>query len=213
MSKIGKHRKALLALAVLIALLAATAVAYAEDALPFTDISGHWAKDSIVRVAQRGIVKGHADGTFGPDEYVTRAQMATFMDREQQEAMTPVEPRRGCPACHQGHYSLKNEAEEKGGAVHSGLADDAGVNECLNCHAPGTGDREGKGVVAPISLRDIVHPAHMGSKIFVNRYMGNCFTCHNVDGTGEFQVLTQAVTVDEKGIPETLPIPGAQDPR
>lgn len=95
----------------------------------------------------------------------------------------------GPPACRAQHTVMAaetagkgGEAEEKGGAVHSGLADDAGV-------------------------------AHMGSKIFVNRYMGNCFTCHNVDGTGEFQVLTQAVTVDEKGIPETLPIPGAQDPR
>src|SRR5450759_5162493 len=36
-------------------LLGAGTIAYAADALPFTDIAGHWAQDAIVRVAARGI--------------------------------------------------------------------------------------------------------------------------------------------------------------
>ncbi|MCZ7663581.1 MAG: S-layer homology domain-containing protein [Thermoleophilia bacterium] len=197
--------------AVAAVLLSAGAVAYAADALPFSDIAGHWAQDEIVRVAGRGIVEGHNDGTFGPDEFVTRAQMAVFMDREAAEESKPIDARRGCPDCHQGKYSLKHEAVEKGGAVHESLADEADINVCLACHAPGTGDREGKGVVAPLSLRDIVHPVHMGSKTFTGHYMGNCFTCHNVDGEGAFQVLSQAVDTDSKGVPDVAPIPGAQD--
>ena len=66
-------------------------------ALPFTDISGHWAEQAIVNLAARGIIAGHADGTFGPDEAVTRAQVATFLDRLNTEAMTPVDGKEGLP--------------------------------------------------------------------------------------------------------------------
>lgn len=196
------------------AVLAFSAVAYADNGLPFSDIAGHWAEDEIASQAERGVVKGHEDGTFGPDEYVTRAQMVTFLDREQEleeaAAEEPVEARRGCAACHQGKYSLKNEAVEKGGSLHESLSEDAGLSDCLACHAPGTGAKEGQGKMAPLSLRDIVHPVHMGSKIFTGHYMGNCFTCHNVDGEGTFQVLGEALAADDKGIPDTDEEPGEE---
>lgn len=210
--KIAKPRmskRLALILVPVVLVLVGTGVAFAADALPFSDIEGHWAQDAIVNLADRGIIQGHADGTFGPEENVTRAQVATFLDRLEEEAMEPVAANRGCPDCHQGAYTLKNEAVEKGGAVHEGLADDVGVTGCLACHAAGSGAREDMGNIAPLSLRDIVHPVHMGSKIFTTHYMGNCFTCHNVDGEGEFEVLTQAVDTDEHGIPDEVPIPGA----
>ena len=51
----------------------------------------------------------------------------------------------------------------------------------------------------------------MGSQFFKLHYGGNCFTCHNVNGEGAFELLTEAVEVNEKGVPdpENLPIPGA----
>jgi nitrate reductase cytochrome c-type subunit len=209
-----KRRKRVLLVAVaLVLIFGFGAVAYAADALPFSDIAGHWAQDAIVSLADRGIIAGHSDGTFGPDELVTRAQVATFLDREAQEAEAPVDARRGCPDCHVGPYSLKNEAVSRGGDLHEILSDDSDVNVCLSCHAPGTGDRVGMGSMAPLSLRDIVHPAHMSSKIFTGHYVGNCFTCHNVDGDGLFQVLSAAVDTDARGIPDTVPIPGAQNSR
>lgn len=210
-----KRRKRVILVAVaLVLVFGFGAVAYAADALPFSDIAGHWAQDAIVRLADRGIILGHADGTFGPEEFVTRAQAATFLDREAQEAAAPVDALRGCPDCHVGPYSLKHEAVSRGGTTaHEGLRDDSDINICLACHAPGTGDRMGMGNVAPLSLRDIVHPAHMSSKIFTGHYVGNCFTCHNVDGEGVFQVLSAAVDTDARGVPDTVPIPGAQDPR
>jgi hypothetical protein len=187
-------------------------VAYAADAPPFTDISGNFAEQAIINLAARGIILGHPDGTFGPNEYVTRAQVAAFLDRLHTESLTDIPMNRGCPDCHQGPYTLKAEAVNNGGALHNGLPDDAGVVDCLVCHGPGTGAQEGKGNLAPISLRDIVHPVHMGSKIFTTEFVGNCFSCHNVSGDGTFQILSQAVDTNDKGIPDTLPIPGAIDP-
>jgi mono/diheme cytochrome c family protein len=137
--------------------------------------------------------------------------------------------RRGCPACHvlvdpeTGQFTLPYEAHERAearGRQHPAVAldgtslevtEEANVITCLQCHAPGTGSRAGLGTVAPLALRDIVHPAHMSSQIFKLHYGGNCFTCHNVNGEGEFELLTQAVEVNEKGVPDpnNLPIPGA----
>ncbi len=141
------------------------------------------------------------------------------------------EPSRGCPACHvlvdpeTGGYTLAFEAHERveargEGRHHPEVAPDGtslehdqevNVTTCLQCHAAGTGAREGKGVIAPLMLRDIVHPAHMGSQYFKLHYGGSCFTCHNVNGEGEWELLTEAVDVNEKGVPNPnkLPIPGA----
>jgi thiosulfate dehydrogenase len=139
------------------------------------------------------------------------------------------EQQRGCPACHvlvdaeDGKYTLPFEAHERAevrGNEHPSVApdgtslaptDEVNVTTCLQCHAPGSGDREGKGVIAPLSLRDIVHPAHMSSQWFKLHYGGNCFTCHNVNGEGDFELLTEAVDVNEKGVPnpENMPIPGS----
>lgn len=140
------------------------------------------------------------------------------------------EVRRGCPACHvvidpaTGKYSLPFEAHERAearGEKHPETApdgtsikatDDVNVTVCLQCHAAGTGDRSDRGNVAPLSLRDIVHPAHMSSQYFKLHYSGDCFTCHNIGTDGNWYLLTEKVEVNEKGVPaddEALPIPGA----
>ena len=139
------------------------------------------------------------------------------------------EVRRGCPACHvlvnpeTGQFTLPYEAKERAearGSEHPEVAPDGtslapteevNVATCLQCHASGTGDRAGKGVVAPLALRDIVHPAHMNSQFFKLHYGGNCFTCHNVNGEGEWELLSEKVEVNDKGVPnpESLPIPGS----
>jgi N-acetylmuramoyl-L-alanine amidase len=45
------------------------------------DITGHWAEQSIRKAIEKGVIKGHSDGRFGPDEPVTRAQLAVILDR------------------------------------------------------------------------------------------------------------------------------------
>ena len=89
-------------------------------------------------------------------------------------------------------------------AVHSILADNAAVATCLACHAPGLGAQAGKGNAAPISLRDIVHPVHMGSKIFSVEYLGDCLTCHSVSGDGTFEVIS----LDGSASGHPLPLTG-----
>jgi len=43
------------------------------------DYKGHWAESSIEKVKQEGLMSGFPDGSFKPDEPVTRAQLATVI--------------------------------------------------------------------------------------------------------------------------------------
>ena len=54
-----------------------------EDVMPasFSDISGHWAEDYINRAASAGIILGYEDGTFRPDQDITRAEAMTIINR------------------------------------------------------------------------------------------------------------------------------------
>lgn len=47
----------------------------------FSDISGHWAEAEIKRAAALGWIAGYADGTFRPNDYITRAQAVTMINR------------------------------------------------------------------------------------------------------------------------------------
>lgn len=123
-------------------------------------------------------------------------------------------PKRGCTACHAlvdpatGFATLAYEAKVRGGPDHPPLPFDTPVTTCLSCHAPGKGEGAGMGVVAPKMLRDIVHPAHLNSPTFTTRYKGNCFTCHNVTGDGQFVLLGEKLKTDFRGIPSEVPVSG-----
>lgn len=54
---------------------------YKEEEMPKDDITGHWAEDAIRRCMKRKIITGFPDGTFRPNEPVTRAEAATMIDR------------------------------------------------------------------------------------------------------------------------------------
>lgn len=45
----------------------------------FNDISGHWAESTINKWGDNGIISGYPDGTFRPDEPVTRAELAKIL--------------------------------------------------------------------------------------------------------------------------------------
>jgi hypothetical protein len=47
----------------------------------FNDISGHWAMDDIIFAAQIGLVSGYPDGTFKPEQPITRAEFITLVNR------------------------------------------------------------------------------------------------------------------------------------
>ena len=46
-----------------------------------TDIAGHWAEEEIERAVALGWVQGFTDGTFRPNENITRAQAVTMINR------------------------------------------------------------------------------------------------------------------------------------
>ncbi len=195
---------------------------------------------AITLVTSGQLALGSPPSQEGSEE--TPAAPSAGLTEEQQAALDAAarlaaiqfpaldEVRRGCPACHTlvdpetGRYTLAFEAAERveaRGREHPTMApsgasitpvDDVSVTVCLECHAAGTGDRAARGVIAPLSLRDIVHPAHMSSQYFKLHYGGSCFTCHNVNGEGEWELLTQKVDVNEKGVPnpDLMPIPGAE---
>lgn len=168
-------------------------------------------------------------GEEGPG--VTTDELAEVVEEQLTERLAenlqlPIEayiaPKRGCTSCHvlvdseSGKYTLSYEAHERsevrhGEDKHPDVAPDgtdisatstAGLDTCLLCHA--SDPETDRGIIAPLSLRDIVHPAHMTSQVFKIHYGGNCFTCHNVDGQGNFDVLGEAFAMNDKGIPEPV---------
>ena len=60
----------------------------------FSDITGHWANQYINSAAQKGWVNGYPDGTFKPDQAITRAEFMTLVNnvlerRVQKENILP----------------------------------------------------------------------------------------------------------------------------
>ncbi len=53
------------------------------SAKSFTDIGNHWAEDDIKRMAAAGVIEGYEDGTFKPDQPVTRAEAVTMILRNE----------------------------------------------------------------------------------------------------------------------------------
>ena len=58
--------------------LGVTASAYAAN--PFSDVpAGHWAYDSVAKLAAAGVVDGYADGAFDGEKLMTRYEMAQIV--------------------------------------------------------------------------------------------------------------------------------------
>ena len=50
------------------------------EADSFSDIAGHWANQYINSAAQKGWIKGYEDGTFRPQQAITRAEFVTLVN-------------------------------------------------------------------------------------------------------------------------------------
>ena len=70
-----KGKNLLLAAALTVGITATAAAAN-----PFSDVpAGHWAYDSVNKLAAAGIIDGYGDGTFGGDRLMTRYEMAQIV--------------------------------------------------------------------------------------------------------------------------------------
>ncbi|WP_438350256.1 S-layer homology domain-containing protein [Paenibacillus sp. FA6] len=47
----------------------------------FKDIKGHWAADTIATLKASGIINGYADGTFKPNQTITRAEIVAMLSK------------------------------------------------------------------------------------------------------------------------------------
>ena len=57
----------------------ATSTTFAA-ANPFSDVpAGHWAYQSVAKLAQQGIIEGYGDNTFRGDRNITRYEMAQMI--------------------------------------------------------------------------------------------------------------------------------------
>lgn len=52
-----------------------------EKMAKFTDVNTHWGKEAIEFAADKGLIKGYEDGSFKPNNTVTRAELATVIAR------------------------------------------------------------------------------------------------------------------------------------
>lgn len=55
----------------------------------FSDTSQHWAKDQIAAANAYGVVNGYNDSTFGPDDPITREQMAMMIVKAAKLLISP----------------------------------------------------------------------------------------------------------------------------
>lgn len=58
-----------------------------EGTSAFTDISGHWAENAINAAYGAGWVGGYEDGTFRPDQNITRAEAMALINRVLERAV------------------------------------------------------------------------------------------------------------------------------
>ncbi|MBQ8852154.1 MAG: S-layer homology domain-containing protein [Oscillibacter sp.] len=59
----------------------AAALALSVSAAAFSDTETHWAKSAIGRWSKENVITGFEDGTFRPDQPITRAQMASLLQK------------------------------------------------------------------------------------------------------------------------------------
>lgn len=77
MNLLKKRSKFVSILGILAILLALNPIS-AFAAEPMEDISGHWAEEQIQGFVDNGYIKGYPDGTFKPENNITRAEFMTI---------------------------------------------------------------------------------------------------------------------------------------
>jgi hypothetical protein len=169
--RIGKRRisKRLVLIVVPVVLVLGGASGALAATGTFTDIAGNAHEQSIIKEADRGITTGYPDGTFRPDQPVTRGQMMTFLDR--------MNSKIACTDCHNdGSALIAREAQFKEKSIHgTGEAFEEETRvACAGCHG-------NDGAKKRISARLLPHDPSVVANV-IPAPMG-CRTCHDIHTT------------------------------
>jgi len=164
--RIGKRRisKKLLLLVVVPVVLVFAGTGAVFAAAEFTDIAGNTHEQSIINMADRGVTEGYPDGTFRPDNPVTRGQMMTFLDRY----MSGI----GCTDCHNEGTELTGREtawEESGHGTGTAYARGTSAS-CAGCHSGG-------GFMAMVAAGQTPDQVTSGDPIPTRQ---DCRACHDL---------------------------------
>ncbi|GIQ67527.1 beta-mannosidase [Xylanibacillus composti] len=74
----NRTRKLFITMIVAAMMVSLAAPAFAQSV--YSDVSGHWAESGIERWQAHGVIQGYPDGSFRPNEPVTRAEFVTILN-------------------------------------------------------------------------------------------------------------------------------------
>jgi hypothetical protein len=74
-------KKLVSALLIVCMMFTSFSVALGAAATATSDITGHWAESQISSWIDKGLIKGYEDGSFKPDNTITRAEFMTLVNR------------------------------------------------------------------------------------------------------------------------------------
>jgi hypothetical protein len=91
---------------------------------PFGDIAGHWAEAWIEELYDEGLTSGYPDGTYRPENSVTRAEMAVFLLKAKHgSGFIPPAPSDGSFSDVAGHWAEAWIEQLKAEGITSGYPD------------------------------------------------------------------------------------------
>ena len=102
-----KQKGKKISIIVIVLSLLLCASAYAATLL-FPDAMGHWAEQAIIRLTEKGVIKGYPDGTVRPDEVITRGEFAALLTRNLELDTTKAEKKPPTFTDIGGHWSEKD---------------------------------------------------------------------------------------------------------
>ncbi|MDD3893833.1 MAG: S-layer homology domain-containing protein [Syntrophomonadaceae bacterium] len=188
-------------------------------AIQFPDVNDHWASTYINSLAGAGYIKGYPDGTFGPDNPMTRAEFTTLLISCM--SLTPGDSTTNSFSDISKHWGKKyiNEAVEQGILIPdeypTGLVPDGNIkrSEAAAMLVRALGEKPDTGALPPFTdLADV-------QKSMYKTYIKRAFDLKLLSGFpgGEFQpftdmsraqvakVLTDFLTLYSGSAPATVP--------
>lgn len=93
----------------------------AENGKVFNDTTGHWAKENISIAAAHGIVNGYSETAFGPNDLITREEMAVMISKA--AGLTTAEGKAFADDLQIAHWAKIAVASASGSNIMSGYPD------------------------------------------------------------------------------------------